>query len=87
MAIFWFWVVRNPAVLLAGAAAFAGYQGAADWSIAMTVVLAFALVAEAATRLGRRAKEHKRRQREAARALNAATDVRERLRAAHRRAA
>ncbi|GMV85703.1 MAG: hypothetical protein AMXMBFR80_15580 [Dehalococcoidia bacterium] len=87
MATFWLWVVRNPAILLAGFAAFLGYQGAADWSIAMVVVLGFGLVAEAGNRLGRRALARKRRKQAAIEALRSATEVRERLRMEHRRKA
>lgn len=84
---FWIWVVRNPAVLLAGAAAFLGYQEAADWSIAMVAVLAFGLVAEVGNRMGRRALARKRKKEAVAHALHAATVVRDRIRGDQRKAA
>ncbi len=87
MAIFWLWVVRNPAILLAGFTAFLGYQGAADWSIAMVVVLGFGIVAEIGNRFGRRALARKRRKRAAIEALRTAAEVRERLRMEHQRKA
>ncbi len=87
MAIFWLWAIRNPAVLLAGLVAFAGYQGVADWSITMVVVLAFGIVAEIGNRFGRRALAKKRRRAESSAALRSAAEIRERFRTEHRRAA
>jgi len=87
MAVFWLWGVRNPAVLIAGLVAFAGYQGAADWSITMTVVLVFGIIAEIANRIGRRALNKKRRKAQAALALRDAAQVRERFRSEQRKAA
>lgn len=83
MAIFWLWGLRNPALLLAGIAAFAGYQGVADWSIAMVVVLGFGIIAEVANRFGRRALARKRRKRAAVEALRSAAEVRDRFRTEH----
>jgi hypothetical protein len=87
MAIFWLWGLRNPAILLAGFAAFLGYQGAADWSIAMVVVLAFGIIAEVANRFGRRSLARKRRKRAAVQALRSAAEVRDRFRTEHQRKA
>lgn len=87
MAVFWLWGIRNPAVLIAGLVAFAGYQGVADWSITMAVVLAFGVVAEIANRFGRRALNKKRLKRQAVAALRDAAEVRERFRSEHRKAA
>jgi len=87
-ATLWLWGVRNPAVLLAGLAALAGYQGIADWSITMVVVLMFGFVAEVGNRLGRRALARKRRKAAANEAMRSATELRERFRTQeHRRAA
>jgi hypothetical protein len=87
MAIFWLWGLRNPAVLLAGLAALAGYTGAADWSIAMAVVLGFGIIAEVANRFGRHALARKRRKQAAVLALRSAAEVRERFRTEHQRKA
>lgn len=87
MAIFWLWGFRNPALLLAGLAAFAGYQGAADWSIAMVVVLGFGIIAEVANRFGRRALAKQRRKQAAIQALRSAAEVRDRFRTEHQRKA
>jgi hypothetical protein len=87
MAIFWLWAVRNPAVVFAGFVAFLGYQGAADWSITMAIVLAFGLIAEIGNRLGRRSLARKRRKAEASAALRSASEFRERFRTEQRRAA
>ena len=83
MAIFWLWGVRNPAVLLAGLVAAGGFQGVADWSITMVIVLAFGLVAEVANRLGRRALGRKRRKQATVQALRSAAAIRERFRTEH----
>lgn len=74
-------------MLIAGVIAFAGYQGVADWSITMVVVLAFGLVAEVANRFGRRALNKKRRKAEAVAALRDAAEFRERFRTEQRKAA
>ena len=89
MATFWLWGVRNLFVALAGVAAWAGYQEAADWSITLVVMLAFALIAEVGNRFGRRAVGKKRRITAAREALRSAADLRERLRTQeqHQRAA
>ena len=87
MATFWLWGLRNPAILLAGLAALAGYTGAADWSIAMVVVLGFGIIAEIANRFGRRALARKRRKRAAVLALRSAAEVRDRFRTEHQRKA
>lgn len=87
MATFWLWGVRNLFVALAGVTALAGYQGVADWSITMVVVLAFAFVAESGNRLGRRALRKKRRAVAAREAIRGATELRERMRQQERRAA
>ena len=65
MAMFWLWGVRNLFVVLAGAVAFAGYKGVADWSITLVVMLALALVAEAGNRIGRRSLSKQRRKQHA----------------------
>ena len=87
MAAFWLWGVRNLCVVLAGLTAFAGYEGAADWSITMVVVLGFGLLAEVGNRFGRRALARKRRAAAASRALRSAGELRERMRTHERRAA
>ena len=87
MAVFWLWGVRNPAVVMAGLVAFAGYRGVADWSITMAVVLAFGVVAEVGNRFGRRALTKKRRKAESVAALRDAAQIRERFRTEHRKAA
>ncbi len=74
-------------MLIAGIIAFAGYQGVADWSITMVVVLAFGLVAEVANRFGRRALNKKRRKAQAVAALRDAAEFRERFRTEQRKAA
>jgi|GEM_PF-6847122 len=80
MAMFWLWGVRNLFVVLTGLAILAGQQEVADWSIAMTVALGFALIAEVGNRFGRRALGKKRRKAAAREALRSAADLRERLR-------
>lgn len=87
MATFWLWGLRNPAILLAGLAAYAGYSGAADWSIAMVVVLGFGIIAEVANRFGRRALAKRRRKQAAVLALRSAAEVRDRFRTEHQRKA
>jgi hypothetical protein len=85
---FWLWGVRNVGVVLAGLVALAGYQGVADWSITMAVVLAFGLVAEVGNRIGRRALNKQRRKQAAREALRSAAELRERFRTQeHRHAA
>lgn len=84
---FWLWGVRNMCVVLAGLVAFAGYQGVADWSITMVVVLAFGLVAEVGNRVGRRALNRQRRKQAARVALQSATELRERFRTHEQRRA
>lgn len=86
--MFWLWGVRNLFVALAAVAAFLGYQGAADWSITLVVMLGFALIAEVGNRVGRRALNKKRRKQAAIEALRSASELRERMRGQeHRRAA
>ncbi len=80
MATFWLWGVRNLFVALAAVTAFAGYQGVADWSITLTVMLGLALIAEVGSRFGRRALNKKRRKRAAIEALRSASELRERMR-------
>jgi hypothetical protein len=87
MATFWLWCVRNPFAALACLAALAGQQGAADWSIAWTATLGFALVAEVGNRFGRSALQKKRRKSAAREALRSPSDLRERLRAPEQRRA
>jgi len=87
MATFWLWGVRNPAVALAGLAAFAGYQEVADWSVLMPAVLGFAIIAEVGNRFGRVALARKRRKKAAIEAIRSATEVRDRLRAGQTRKA
>jgi len=87
MATFWLWGVRNPAVLLAGLAAFAGYQEVAEWSFAMPVILGFAVIAEVGNRFGRAALARKRRKKAAIEAIRSATEIRERIRSAQTRKA
>ena len=74
-------------VVLAGLVAFAGYQGVADWSITMVVVLAFGMVAEVGNRVGRRALNRQRRKQAARVALQSATELRERFRTHEQRRA
>ena len=87
MAMFWLWGVRNLFVVLAGAVAFAGYKGVADWSITLVVMLALALVAEAGNRIGRRSLSKQRRKQAAREALRSATDLRDRMRTQEQRRA
>ncbi len=87
MAVFWLWGIRNPVVLLAGLVAFGGFQGVADWSITMAVVLALGIIGVVADRFGLRALNKKRRKAEAVSALREAAEVRERFRTEQRRAA
>jgi hypothetical protein len=87
MATFWLWGVRNLFVVFAGLCALAGQQGAADWSIAWSATLGFALIAEVGNRFGRRAWEKKRRKSAAREALRSASDLRERLRQPEQRRA
>lgn len=84
---FWLWGVRNICVALAGLVAFAGYQGVADWSITMVVVLAFGMVAEVGNRIGRKALNKQRRKQAARAALQSATELRERFRTQEQRRA
>lgn len=84
---FWLWGVRNLCVVLAGLVALAGYQGVADWSITMVVVLGFAIVAEIGNRIGRRAYERKRRNEAAREAIRSASELRERFRTQEQRRA
>ena len=85
MSRFWVWGVRNPCLLLGGLAAAAGLNGVADQSIAFTVLLAFGVLAEAATHLARRARAKERRARAAADAVRGAIKMRESFQ--HRKAA
>ncbi|HMO54535.1 MAG TPA: hypothetical protein PJ994_08535 [Tepidiformaceae bacterium] len=87
MAVFWLWGIRNPVVLLAGLVAFGGFQGVADWSITMAVVLALGIIGVVADRFGLRALNKKRRKAEAVSALREAAEARERFRTEQRRAA
>ncbi len=57
MAMFWYWVVRNPMVLLGGLAIASGFAEVLEWSPALALALPCALVAEAADWLGGRAAE------------------------------
>ena len=84
---FWLWGVRNVCVALAGLVAFAGYQGVADWSITMVVVLALGIVAEVGNRIGRRALNKQRRKKAARAALQSAAELRERFRTQEQRRA
>ena len=84
---FWLWGVRNICVALAGLVAFAGYQGVADWSITMVVVLALGIVAEVGNRIGRRALNKQRRKQAARAALQSAAELRERFRTQEQRRA
>ena len=69
MATFWYWVVRNPMVLLAGLAVASGFAEVLEWSPALALALPCALMAEAADWLGgratERAEEHARQVRRA----------------------
>ena len=85
MAMFWLWGVRNLFVALAGLVCFAGYRGAADWSITLVVMLGLAFVAEIGNRVGRRSLAKKRRKQAAVQALRAATDLRDRMRTQEQR--
>lgn len=62
MVTFWIWGVRNPCLLLAGLATATGATGIADWSLAMSTVLVFGVMAHAATHLARRAKARRERE-------------------------
>ena len=84
---FWLWGVRNLCVALAGLVALAGYEGVADWSITMMVVLAFGIVAEVGNRIGRKALNKQRRKKAAREAIQSATELRERFRAHEQRRA
>lgn len=84
---FWLWGVRNVCVALAGLVALAGYQGVADWSITMAVVLALGIVAEVGNRIGRKALMKQRRKRAAREAIKSATELRERFRTQEQRRA
>ena len=79
MARFWIWGVRNPVLLLAALATAAGLRGVADDAITFTALLAFGVIAEIATHLGRRARAKEQRARAVALALREATAVRQRL--------
>ena len=84
---FWLWGVRNICVVLAGLVAFAGYQGVADWSITMVVMLALGIVAEVGNRIGRQALNKQRRKQAARAALQSAAELRERFRTQEQRRA
>lgn len=86
-AIFWLWGVRNLCVVLAGFVAFAGYQGVADWSITLVVVLGFGIVAEVGNRIGRRSLNRKRRNAAAREAIRSASELRDRFRTQEQRRA
>lgn len=60
--MFWIWGVRNPCLALAGLATAAGAAGVADWSLAMSTVLVFGVMAHTATHLARRAKARRERE-------------------------
>lgn len=62
MVTFWIWGVRNPCLLLAALATATGATGIADWSLAMSTVLVFGVMAHAATHLARRAKARRERE-------------------------
>ena len=62
MVTFWIWGVRNPCLLLAALATGTGATGIADWSLAMSTVLVFGVMAHTATHLARRAKARHERQ-------------------------
>jgi len=84
---FWLWGVRNVFVALAGLVALAGYQGIADWSIVMVVVLVLGVIAEVGNRIGRGALDRQRRKSAAQEAIRSATELRERFRAQDQRRA
>ena len=84
---FWLWGVRNVFVALAGLVALAGYQGIADWSIVMVVVLVLGVIAEVGNRIGRGALGRQRRNSAAQDAIRSATELRERFRAQDQRRA
>lgn len=84
---FWLWGVRNLCVVFAGLVALAGYQGIADWSITMVVVLAFGIVAEVGNRIGRKGLAKQRRKKAASEAIKSATELRERFRTHEQRRA
>lgn len=84
---FWLWGVRNVCVALAGLVALAGYQGVADWSITLVVVLGFGVVAEIGNRVGRRALTKARRKKAVREAIASANELRDRLRTHEQRRA
>lgn len=84
---FWLWGVRNVCVALAGLVALAGYQGIADWSITMVVVLGLGIIAEVGNRIGRKALLRQRRNRAARAAIQSAAELRDRFRTQEQRRA
>ena len=79
MATFWTWWVRNPSALLAALAAATGFAAIADWSIALTGALVFALIADVGHHLGSKARERAVKSTAATEALREARVLRERL--------
>ena len=55
MVTFWIWGVRNPCLACAALATAAGLTAVADWSLALSTVLVFGVMADIATHLARRA--------------------------------
>jgi len=85
---FWNWAVCAPALLLALSCAAAGWQQVAEPPIAWTGAAFFAVIAEIASRLGRRARRRAEKKQAAIEALAATALLREQLRSVqHRRAA
>lgn len=85
---FWTWAVCAPALLAAAACLAAGWQDAFEPPLAWSGAAFFAVIAEVASRLARRAKRRAEKKRAAMETLAATALLREQLRSVqHRRAA
>jgi len=90
MVHFWIWGVRNPALLLATMGLLAGLGAVAEWPLALMAATTAALVAAAAHRLARNARNRSRRAQAMLETERAIREIREHCReqrAGHRDAA
>lgn len=79
MATFWTWGLRNPCAVVAVLALASGFTGVLDWSAAMMLTMVMVVVGDSAHHLGSRARQRRRRDREAAEAIKAAIELRKRF--------
>jgi membrane protein implicated in regulation of membrane protease activity len=83
----WNWAVCAPALLLAAACIAAGWREVLEPPLAWTGAAFFAVIAEVASRLARRARRRAEKKQAAIEALAATALLREQLRSVHHRRA